>query len=412
MSGRRPLVLIEPRGAGHSPRVLADLAAAVSGRALAVLLGGTDHDTAAAIASTGARLVVRPSGAPARVLWAAARTADCLAAAGIRATRALRLPRRVRRVPHQGVLLARCLAEAAHLATARAVLADEPPGAVVVLTAGEALHHTTARLGRLPHLRFVHEVATVPARFLQCLDRPGGPAVRVLCPTEAVRADVQANAPRVPVRVRAFAVLGAAPPPDEREREVARTVFGIPPGEQALALVGGWWPHKDIPTVAAALGLIDRPVHLLVAGHPLDAALLKEIGALWHVRLHVLERRAEEAEVRAVYAAADLALVSRRRAVAKESGLVVDAVRHHIPLLASDHDPDLTRALDGCGWARLFTAEDPEDLAHALDTAHLKAPRRPGPADARALGLPTAREQAAHLADTWTRLTAEGDPKR
>ncbi|WP_043463963.1 hypothetical protein [Kitasatospora sp. MBT66] len=412
MTGPGRLVLIESRAAGHSPRVLAALAAAARGRAVVVLLGGTDHDTAAAITTTGAWLADRPAGPAARVFWAAARATGRLAAAAIRVTRGRRLPRAARRLPHQVTLLARCLAEAAHLATARTVLGDERPAAVVVLTASEALHHSAARLGGLAHLRFVHEVSTGPAGWLRRLDRPGGPAVRVLCPTDGVRVDVAANAPRLAARVRAFAVLGPEAPPGERERETARAVFGIPPDEQAVALVGGWWPHKDIPTVAAALGKVNRPLHLLVAGHPLDAALLGEIQAIGQVRLHLIARRAEEAEIRAVYAAADLAVVARRPGVAKESGLVTDAVRHQVPLLASDHDRALTQALAGSGWARLFTTGDPADLARALDAAHLNPARRPTAADARALGLPTAAQQAEFLTDAYSRLTGDGDLTR
>ncbi|MFF0294362.1 hypothetical protein ACFYST_23660 [Kitasatospora sp. NPDC004614] len=410
MTGQKRLVLIEPRAAGHSPRVLAALATAAPGRAVAVVLGGTDRETATAVTRAGAWLVDRPVGPAARALWSAARATGALASAAIRAARACRLPRSVRRVPHQVTLLARCLAEAAHLATARVVLAGERPGAVVVLTASEALHHTAARLGGLPHLRFVHEVSTLPARWLRRLDRPGGPAVRALCPTGGVRADVTANAPHLDVQVRPFAVIGPDAPVGEQERKLARTMFGIPLSEQTVALVGGWWPHKDIPTIAAALARLDRPLHLLVAGHPLDIGLLERIRALGHVRLHLIDRRAEETEIRTVHAAADLVLVSRHRGVAKESGLVTDALRYQVPLLASDHDPQLTRTLAGCGWARLFTAGDPDDLLHALNTAHLNAPRRPGPDDASALGLPTAQQQTAYLTDTYTRLTGEGDP--
>ncbi|MCX5215749.1 hypothetical protein OG689_42095 [Kitasatospora sp. NBC_00240] len=95
--------------------------------------------------------------------------------------------------------------------------------------------------------------------------------------------------------------------------------------------------------------------------------------------------------------------------MAKESGLVTDAVRLQVPLLASDHVRALTRALAGTGWARLFTVGDSVDLAHALATAtaHLNAPRRPPAEDARALGLPTAAEQTAFLTDTYTRLTGD-----
>lgn len=100
-----------------------------------------------------------------------------------------------------------------------------------------------------------------------------------------------------------------------------------------------------------------------------------------------------------MYAASDAALVARRPGVAKESGLVVDAVRLGVPLIVSDHDPALTKALAGHDWARLFPTGDGTALADVLrDLAWSPLPP-PAESAAAGLGVPTAAEQTAFLTE-------------
>jgi glycosyltransferase involved in cell wall biosynthesis len=221
----------------------------------------------------------------------------------------------------------------------------------------------------------------------------------VLTPTDAVRDELTACFPRLPVAVRPFAVADPGNRLTDAERRQAREDFGIPAAEAAVCLVGGWWPYKDTGVVGAALARLDVPVHLLVAGAPLDHAVLHRWGALPHVRLHTVPGPASEAQIRAVYAASDATLVARRPRVGKESGLVIDAVRLGVPLIVSDHDPHLAKALAGQDWARLFQPGDGAALANLLrDLAWSPLPR-PAPTTASALDVPTAAEQIAFLTE-------------
>ncbi|MGR8011778.1 hypothetical protein [Streptomyces hypolithicus] len=83
------------------------------------------------------------------------------------------------------------------------------------------------------------------------------------------------------------------------------------------------------------------------------------------------------------------------------------AVRHGVPLIVSDHDPDLTARLDGQDWARIFPAEDSAGLAAALDRLTANPPGRPGNGAAEAVGLPTADGQAAFLTDAYRLMAKE-----
>lgn len=393
----RPLALVEPRAhraGGHHQRTLTALARA-HGAALVVAPHGATAEMAAALDAAGARLDAGVRGLAARMLRGAADTVAAVAEVAGRAVAGRRGP--VRRVPHQITLLARCLAESACVRSARR---RAGPGAiVVVLSASEALHGLAGLVGG-PHTRFVHEMVTTEdraVRLLSFLTRRGVRRVRVLVPTAAVRADLAARFPRLPVVVRPFAVAD----PDERitavEQRQARAAFAVPPGALTACLVGGWWTYKDIPTVGAALERLDVPLHLIVTGYPLDLAVLTRWAVLPHVHLHVVPGPASDAQVRTVYAASDAAIVARRPGVGKESGLVVDAVRFGVGLVVSDHAPALTVALSRRPWVRTFRAEDGEHLAavlHGLVGAPL--PRPPEHAT-RQLAIPTAAEQTAYL---------------
>ncbi|MEJ8632296.1 glycosyltransferase [Streptomyces sp. MS2.AVA.5] len=402
------LVLIEPyahRLGGHHQHALVALTAAGPG-AVVVAPYGIGAEAATALRTAGAR-VAGPTGPAARVLFVAANTAAILSAAGRRAFASRRWPTGLRRAPHQITLLARCLIEAACLRTARRLA--PVPGAVVVLSASEALHGAAALLGGQPHLRFVHEKVTTEdaaLRLLGRLARRGEKRVRALYPTAAVRDQLAPAFPRLPGEVRTFAVDDGRRL-SEAEREGARAAFAIPAGGRAVCLVGGWWPHKDIDVIDAALPRLKEPLHLVVTGHPLDESTLARWRDLPRVRLHTIPGPVSEEVLRIVYGAADAALVARRKGVGKESGLVMGTVRHGVPLIVSDHDPDLTTLLTGQDWARIFPAGDPAALTEALDRLTADPPKRPGTGAAEAVGLPTVAGQAAFLTDAYRLLAKE-----
>lgn len=398
----KALVLVEPgarRPGGHRHRTLTALAQA-HGSALVVAPYGVTAETASTLATARTRVAARPYGAVAAGLLATGTTAAALAATGRRAFASRRWPIAVRRVPHQVTLLARCLTEAACVRTAYRLAGGS--ATVVVLSASEALHGMVGLLGG-PHIRFVHELVTTedaPLRALGTLARPGERRVRVLAPTGAVRDELTARFPHLPVQVRPFAVADPGDRLTDVERQQARDAFGIPADETAVCLVGGWWPYKDLDVTDAALARLDVTLHLLVTGTPLDQQMLHRWAALPRLRLHIVPGPATEAQVRVVYAAADAALVARRPGVAKESGLVTDAVRFGVPLITSDHDPALTTRLAGQDWVRQFPAGDAAGLATVLaDLAQAPPPRPPSQA-AALLAVPTAAAQTAFLTRT------------
>jgi hypothetical protein len=273
------------------------------------------------------------------MLLAVARVAALVSAGGRWVFASRRWPRLLRRAPHQVTLFARCLTEAACLRTARR-LTGHSAAAVVVLSASEALHGAAAVLGGLPHLRFVHELVTSQdaAVRLSRVARRGEKRVVALYPTAAVRAQLVQVFPHLHGVVRPFAVDDGARL-TAPEHAAARAEFDLTPEDRAVCLVGGWWPHKDTATIDAALGRLRHPLHLLVAGSPLDEALLARWRALPRVRLHTMPGPVTVQALRSVYAA-DAALVVRRPGVGKEAGLVVDAARYGVALVVSDHDPD------------------------------------------------------------------------
>ncbi|GAA2875069.1 hypothetical protein [Streptomyces mexicanus] len=394
------LVLVEPgahRPGGHRHRTLTALAA-THGDTLVVVPHGIAAETWTALTAAGVE-VTDPAGTMARVLAVAGTAAAAVAAAGQRAFASRCWPTAVRRLPHQVTLVARCLTEAACVRTGHR-LADAT-ATVVVLSASEALHGAAGLLGG-PHTRFVHEVVTTEdtmVRLAGRLTRRGERQVRVLAPTEAVRDELTTLFPHLPVAVRPFAVTDEDDRLTDAERRQARVAFGVPATEAAVCLVGGWWPYKDTGVVDAALGRLDVPLHLLVAGSPLDHEVLHRWSALPQVRLRTMPGPASEAQIRAVYAASDATLVARRPGVGKESGLVVDAVRLGVPLIVSDHDPDLTTTLAGQDWVRLFPPGDGVALAGLLRDLTCSPLPRPTAATAPALGVPTAAEQTAFLTE-------------
>ncbi|MEV8389156.1 MULTISPECIES: hypothetical protein [unclassified Streptomyces] len=396
------LVLIEPYAyqlGGHHQRSLLALAQARPGT-LVIAPNGIARQTAAGLREAGAQVVTGAAGCRAGLLLRVAGLLARLSWAGQRMLRSGRWPHAVRRIPHQITLVARCLVEAAALRTAR--LQGTGAGAVVILTASEALHGVAAVLGGLAHLRFVHEVVTTedaPLRVLGRLARRGEKRVIALCPTAAVRDQVARDFPRVAARVRAFAVDDGRCL-TEGEREGGRAAFAIPAAEAAVCLVGGWWPHKDITVVDQALARLREPLHLIVTGHPLDDSVLARWRALPNVRLQTEPGPLSEPILRLVYAAADAALVARHPRVGKESGLVMDAARCGTALIVSDHDPDLSARLRDQPWARTFTAGDAISLARVLEDLVRCPFELPGPGAPKVLDMWSAAEQVTFLAHT------------
>ncbi|MFF8867931.1 glycosyltransferase [Streptomyces sp. NPDC015139] len=400
------LVLIEPyanRLGGHHQRTLTALAQARPG-SLVIAPQGIAPEAARDLREAGARLVTAPAGLPAAVLLAVSRLAAGLCAAGQRVFRSPLWPRCVRRLPHQVTLIARCLAEASALRTARRL--ESGADVVVIMTASEALHGAAAFLGGQPHLRFVHEAVTTEdavVRLLGRLARMGEQRVIAVYPTQAVGDQFAAAFADLPAVVGAFAVddgrrLSAA------ERDGGRAAFDIPAAEAAVCLVGGWWPYKDITVVDAALARLKEPLHLLVTGSLLDEAVLQRWRSLPGLRVHTVPGPVSDAVVRLVYAAADAALVTRHPGTGKESGLVMDAARLGVPLIVSDHDPALTARLHGQPWALTFPAGDPDALAEALHTVIRQPPETPGSQAPGLLGMRSAAEQADFLTRTFAPL--------
>ncbi|MFF4673591.1 glycosyltransferase [Streptomyces sp. NPDC001279] len=403
---RGPLVLIEPyanRLGGHHQRTLVSLAQARDG-SLVVAPHGIASETVRALRDADSRLVTAPAGLAATVLLAVSRVTARLSAAGQRVFRSRCWPRSLRRVPHQITLIARCLAEASALRSARRL--ESGADAVVILTASEALHGAAALLGGQPHLRFVHEAVTsedAVVRLLGWLARGGEQHVVAVYPTQAVGDQFAAAFADLPAVVGSFAVDDGRRLSDA-ERDGGRAAFGIAASEAVVCLVGGWWPYKDISVVDAALDRLKEPLHLVVTGSPLDEAVLQRWRSLPGLRVHTVPGPVSDAVLRLVYAAADAALVTRRPGIGKESGLVMDAARLGIPLVVSEHDDALTTRLRSQSWALTFPAGDPDALADVLHTVIRQPPECPGPEAPGLLGMRSAAEQADFLTRTFAPL--------
>ncbi|MQS36512.1 glycosyltransferase family protein [Streptomyces katsurahamanus] len=401
------LVLIEPYAdqlGGHHQRTLVALAQARPG-SLVVTLSGIAPDAVAALREPNARLVTGPVGCIPVGFLAASRLLSGVSTVVRRVFRSRRWPDRLRRLPHQITLTARCLAEASALRTTRRLQPDTD--AVVILTASEALHGATALLSGQPHLRFVHEAVTAEdffVRFLGRLAHRGEQRVIAMYPTQAVGDQFAENFPDLSAVVRAFAVDDGLRLTDT-ERESGRTAFGIPVTDAVVCLVGGWWSYKDLDVIDAALARLKEPLHLVVTGDPLDESMLARWRNLPFLHLHVVPGPVAECVLRLVYGAADAALVARRPGVGKESGLVMDAARLGVPLIVSDHDPTLTGQLQGQPWALTFPTGDPDGLVHALHSVIRQPPERPGPEAPGLLGMSTAPDQVDFLTRTFASLT-------
>ncbi len=387
------MVLVEPatEHAGHWQDALVPLAAAATAeghQAVVVTLNGIPTHIHRTLQEHRALVLTRPRGAGGRLLFTLGKGTHRGAAITGRL-----LPHR--RLPHQVTLLARCLIEAASLCTARHVFKCEPEAAVI-LTASEALHGLARLLSRTPHLRVVHEVNTTEDLFVRTLGRLASPhKVVVVCPTRAVEDEVRERFPELRTTVHPFALAA----PEERitddERAQARRALGIPDKVPVLCVVGGWWPHKDMATTVTALERLTQPLHVLVAGDPTDPDLLHRIAAAPQVTLRILPGPLRPVDICQVYAASSFTTVLRHPGVGKESGLVADCARFGVPLLVSDHAPDLTRCVSA--WATVVPSQDPDALADAIDQAATHPPPAPPPTAATDLGLRTPRQMLAFL---------------
>jgi hypothetical protein len=288
------------------------------------------------------------------------------------------------------------------------LIADgERPDALVVLSArslptGWAGH----LLRRVVHLRVIHDIALVLPSSTR-LARPGLdrlPGMLVLCTTDSDARSLRVRVPGTRVIAEPFAVVGPVESIGADDRRHARHRLGLGEGPAACFL-GGWWPPKDVETLVRAVGRVSQPFSLVVGGSPLDEGRLKELDEALGGSLIVLPRPLSMAVKEDVYRAVDFAVVARQAGAHKESGLVADAVRHGLPLVTSDHDPSLNRALAGRGWARTFRAGDADDLACVLDIALSGIPR-PEQDLGDALGFRSATEQLDRYV-LWSRIVRE-----
>lgn len=420
---RHAAVLIEPyagRPAGHWHQALTALAHAAEGRgtpAVVVVLNGITTATRESLASMGAIVAVRPPArcAKAWLLLAAGRAAGAAAGGMLRATRRFRfLPAPVRRAPHQITMVSRCLVEAASLRTGTALVPGAPQ---VIMTASETLHFTAAAWGSAPHLRIVHEVFTTEdllLRTLTAVHRGRRDDAGIICPTAGVAASVRRRFPGTAPDVMPYALTAPGDYLSQDERASARAALSAAPGSAqslpAAVFPGGWWPHKDPATVIEAFAKTSSGWRLLIAGHPLDQALLGQLAGCPRIRLEAEDRDLPQDEMRRLYAAADVAVISRRAAADKESGILMDAVRHGVPVIVSDSDPGLTTILRDRPWARIFRAGDSAGLAAVLDEAASGIPQRPAPEDAAAwLGLPTPEQALTRFTSLHTALITRKD---
>ena len=353
------------------------------------------------LSATGALIVDRPVGLLARASLWASRFLRPMHGLTYRIAPRSDLPARVRYV-------SRCLAEVAALRTATRV-AGEDVEAIVVLTASQGLAATAAGLSRTPHLRFVHYKGVPEGVCLRALEKffaRSGRRVAVIATNAAIESTTKQRHPDRRIIVRSFTVADPSMYISEGERRPARRELGIADTEFVVAMVGGWWPYRDIETVKQGLALLRRPVTLVVCGIPVRPAELEPAIAGGGGRVVNLAGSVAESELRRIYAASDVALVTRTPGWPEEIGTVFDAARYGVSLIVSDHDEDLSRRLTGEPWVRLFRAGDPQDLARTLEGLAERPPPRPDPRAAERLGLVSATETIAafcRIAETLPR---------
>lgn len=392
----RQICLIEvytDRVAGHWGDNLARLcdgATTVGCEATVVGVQGVHPEVRRRLAGTCCRIVDRPHGALARGALAGASLMGML-------HRLLRRLAPDSAAPPQARYLQRCLLEVASLRTAHRLSAATP----VILTASPALAATAASLSGCPHVRVVHHVWAEPGRLLQrmerrSLHRVAGRAL-VVCTNGAVEAGIGRRSPGLPTRIRHFTVADRRMYLGADERAPAREQLAIADHEFVVAMVGGWWPYKDVDTVQRALEAMDRPLTLLLAGNPITPSRMEPAVRPGGGRVVARPGWVSEEELRRIYAAANAVLVMRAAGWDEENGAVYDAVRYGVPVVVSDHSPELCRDLVGEPWARIVPAGDADILAKTLVEVMDAPPPRPDPGAPARLGLSTGSERVAEL---------------
>lgn len=271
-----------------------------------------------------------------------------------------------------------------------------------LLSGGGPFVGLVQRLSDAPHVRVVHDPempTTAIGRYINDFWRKEHGKVLALCPTAAVERELRNGGFFGTTNVQPFAMRDPRQYIGEEERRVARQYFNVSTGETVICLVGGWWAGKDIETVARALTLITSRLHIVIAGYPVDETLLQEMLKVSPSRFTVWNRGLGSEELRRVYAAADASIVSRQRAVGKESGLVMDAVKFGVPLILSECDDGLREQIRQFSWVAFFRSRDAGDLARTLDLIAANPLPRPPKGAAENLGLRTPNEI---LKDLWT----------
>jgi glycosyltransferase involved in cell wall biosynthesis len=357
---------------------------------IAVAVHGLHPQVRNSLSATGALIVDRPVGLLARASLRTSRFLRPIQSLTYRIAPRSDLPARVR-------YASRCLAEVAALRTTTRV-AGEDVEAVVILTASQGLAATAAGLSRTPHLRFVHYTGVpegVCLRALEKLFARNGRGIAVIATNAAIESTTKQRHPDRLVIVRSFTVADPSMYIGDDERRPARRELGIADTEFVVAMVGGWWPYRDIETVKGALELLGRPVTLVVCGIPVRPSELEPAMACGGGRVVNLAGSVTESELRRIYAASDGALVTRTPGWPEEIGTVFDAARYGVPLIVSDHHQELSHRLTGEPWVRLFSAGDPQDLARTLAGFAERPPRRPDQRAAGRLGLASATETIA-----------------
>lgn len=396
----RDVVLVELTASdlgGHWLGALAGLARAAlgSGARVRVITGTPLHrDAARDLARHGVAVgTAQARGATGRALAVAARVLDRLSA--------------LARSP-QGALrwwaASRAAREALALRCARGQVRSST--AVILLSAGECLPCFVDALGGVSHVRIVHEVSVQNGLLFRSLDvagrrlRRNAPGPIHVAPTGGVARQLRARFPHLPLIVRPFAMAEPADYITEAERAEARRNLGIEEGVSVALLLGGWWPAKNMATVVEALGHVTAPLHIVIAGAPLDGHLLAQIPS--DLVTTIVQRQVSEDERRQLYAACDFTIVSRHPGVVKESGLLMDAAKYGVAAVVSDHEPTLCAQLHDRPWARLFKAGDPHDLSAALSEVAVTPLPRPHRAEASCLGMVTHREALTALVEIAT----------
>lgn len=369
---------------------LCDGATAAGYDPIAVAVHGLHPKVRSSLAATGAHIVDRPFGFLARASLGASRLLRPMQSLTHRIAPGSDLAARVR-------YASRCLAEVAALRTATRV-AGEDVEAVVILTASQGLAATAAGLSRTPHLRFVHYKGVPEGVFLRAFEKlfaRNERRIAVIATNAAIESTTKQRHPDRLIVVRSFTVADPSMYIGEDERGPARRALGIADTEFVMAMVGGWWPYRDIETVERGLELVTRPVTLVICGIPVRPSELEPAIARGGGRVVNLAGSVTESELRRIYAASDGALVTRTPGWPEEIATLFDAARYGVPLIVSDHDQDLSHRLTAEPWVRLFRAGDPQDLARTLEGFAERPPPRPDRRAAEQLGLTPATETIA-----------------